>query len=403
MDRRRFIELGFKGLISSSALPLFGCDSGSSTIWSNQTRAPNYLSGFQSLYDLNPKAASLVWFRNANYGLFVHYGLNTLLGRNGWVMRDENIPLLEYMQLMDLFTAENFDADAIAETAISAGMKYVTYTVKHHEGFCHWATDLTDFTVMGTPAKRDLVFELSEACNRRGLGLFLYYSYAADWHHPYFPGEGVVARSRDRSGDPSDLYKWQRDEDTYVYHEYAMSQIEELLTRYGPIAGIWLDPMINYHSRPDIFPVQEIYDLVSVLQPQCLVSFKQGATGTEDFVVSEWRWQAFEHNDISPEQNEFAAQIWEQRAGKPGEISMALSNYFHIPGSPVGDEVFLWENLEAAASRGVNLLAGTGLMPSGALENYETQVLRNVGDLISSQGFPVIPEGEFIDPPPRPT
>lgn len=400
LSRRDLMKLGFFSF-AGATIPLFsGCGSNST---SDTNQIPAYLSGYEDLYLKDPKLASLAWFAEAKYGLIIHYGLCSLLGKNGWVMKNENIPLKEYVQLMDLFTADKFNADEIAELAVLSGMKYVTFTAKHHEGFCHWDTKQTDFNIMNTPAERDLVGELARACAHRGLGFFLYYSYSADWHHPYFPGAEILPQARDRSDDPPDMYLLKKEEDISFYIDYVHAQITELLTNYGSIAGIWLDPLVYYYMRRDFFPVQKLYDLINKLQPQCLVSFKHGAVGTEDFVAPEWGWGPFTSNWLSADQLEYASEIWELGRNKQGQIAMALSNYFYIPGSPVGDEEFLWSSLEAARSRQVNLLTGTGLMGDGALQQNEVAILKNVGKRLSAEGFPKIPAGEIIDPPPKPS
>lgn len=365
------------------------------------TGVPSYLSNYEREFRDDPRSAALRWYTDAKYGLFIHYGLCSLLGKNGWVMRNERIPLADYILLIDQFTAENFDADAIVELAVAGGMKYIVFTAKHHEGFCHWATDETDFNVIHTPAKRDLVAELATACNKMGIGLFLYYSYAADWHHPYFPDQDQFVLWRDRTEDPSDMYKWNENGDTAVYIEYVHSQIRELLTNYGPIAGIWLDPIVPYYGRRDLFPVKELYDLIREIQPQCLISFKQGAIGSEDIVVAEWAWQAVNSRHLTDEQNKYASDIWDAKANKPGEISMALASYFYIPDLPHGDADFLWGHLEAAVSRNVNLLVGTGPIGDGSLQQEDVITLKEVGKRIKEFGFPAN-EGEIKEPPGRP-
>ena len=118
--------------------------------------------------------------------MFIHYGLYAQLAKGEWVQLRDTIPVAEYARLKDTFTAENFDADFITDLALKAGMKYITITSKHHDGFCLFRTAQTDFNSLDAPCGRDLIGELSEACQEKGLALFLYYSYAADWKHPYF-------------------------------------------------------------------------------------------------------------------------------------------------------------------------------------------------------------------------
>jgi alpha-L-fucosidase len=138
---------------------------------------PNYLRDYEDLYEQNPRSAALKWFTDAKYGLFLHYGLYSLLGRHEWVQFREKIPVAEYAKLKDQFTAENFDPDYIADFAVDCGMRYVNLTSRHHDSFCLFDTELTGFNSVNSPAKRDLAGELAEACQKRGLGFFLYYSH----------------------------------------------------------------------------------------------------------------------------------------------------------------------------------------------------------------------------------
>ena len=116
-----------------------------------------YLSDYEEEFQTNPRLANLQWFRDAGYGMFIHYGLYSQLERGEWVQLRDTIPVAEYAKLISSFTAENFDADWITDIAIEAGMKYITITSKHHDGFCLFETRATDFNVMNSPAKRDLI------------------------------------------------------------------------------------------------------------------------------------------------------------------------------------------------------------------------------------------------------
>ena len=255
---------------------------------SGDSEIPSYLKDHQKEYLANPRKANLEWFKNAKYGMFIHYGLYSLLEKGEWVQLRDTIPVAEYAKLKDRFSAENFDADKITELAINGGMKYITITSKHHDGFCLFDTKATDFNVMNSPAKRDLIKELYDACKKKGIGLFLYYSYGADWKHPYFyPRENGWNAARPAYIEPQPEYKFEKDEDFKIYVEFVHEQLTELLTQYPNIAGIWLDPIMGYYSRPDLFPIDSTYALIRKLSPHALISFKQGANGDEDFMAPE--------------------------------------------------------------------------------------------------------------------
>jgi len=202
-------------------------------------------------------------------------------------MYRENIPVGEYEKLKEQFRADKFDADFITDLALKAEMKYVNITSRHHDSFCLFDSKVSDYNSVQSPARRDLVGELAEQCQKKGLGLFLYYSYALDWRHPYFYPRRIFSMARPKYDKPEPRYKWSKDEDFRHYIEFAHAQIKELLSNYGPIAGMWFDPIMGYYARPDLFPIAQTYAMVRDLQPQTLISFKQGANGDEDFGAPE--------------------------------------------------------------------------------------------------------------------
>ena len=260
---------------------------------------PKYLQGYEDLYGQNPRAAALAWFRQARFGLFLHYGLYSLLGGEyrgrtmpgkgaEWIQLVLDIPVAEYAKTKDAFTAERFDADAICTLAAEAGMKYVNLTAQHHDGFCLWDSATTDFASMHAPARRDLVAELVDACDRHGLGCFLYYSHGRDWRHPDSPNNG--SRScRPRCPKDREPFYWGDEYDLDRYLDFAAAQVAELC-RYRPVAGIWLDGIGGFKGMNDgvrLSRAQDLYDRIHAAQPQILVSYKQGLTDTEDFFAPE--------------------------------------------------------------------------------------------------------------------
>ena len=153
---------------------------------SPEREVPAYLADRDEAFRADPRGTNLDWFKNAKYGMFIHYGLYSLLEKGEWVQLRDTIPVAEYAKLKDRFTASAFSAEQITDIALKAGMKYITITSKHHDGFCLFETEATEFNVLNSPAGRDLIKELYLACEQKGLALFLYYSYGADWKHPYF-------------------------------------------------------------------------------------------------------------------------------------------------------------------------------------------------------------------------
>ena len=337
---------------------------------------PSYLKGYEEIYALDPRKAALQYFSEAKFGLFIHYGLYSLLegywqGAHSkpaeWVQLRGKIPVTEYEKLADKFTAEKFDADFITDMVLEAGMKYINLTTRHHDSFCLFDSKYTNFNSTNSPAKRDLVAELSEQCQQKGLGFYLYYSHGRDWRHPHAPNnENWGGSARPAYDPPEESYAYGEDQNLQLYVEFMKNQITELLTNYGPIGAIWLDGIATPNSRPDKveqFKVQELYDHIHSLQPQVLVSYKQGLLGTEDFKAPERHFKGT--SDI------------------PLEICDTLQPYswghdrMNDGAHKSADQVM--EMLDRAKGMKANLLLNTGPLPDGSIHPEDVKTLNEVG------------------------
>jgi alpha-L-fucosidase len=217
------------------------------------------------------KQDRLQWWRDAHFGMFIHWGLyavpagewkgQQIPGIGEWIMNRAKIPVVEYEQLAKQFNPTKFDAEAFVQVAKAAGQKYMVITAKHHDGFAMWHSKVSKYNVYdATPFHRDVVGELAEACRRNGMRLGFYYSQTQDWHE------------RDATGNNWDFPdKSKKDFDKYL-HEKAIPQVRELLTNYGPVALIWFDTPINITPAES----QELVDLVHSIQPNCLVDGRIG-------------------------------------------------------------------------------------------------------------------------------
>jgi alpha-L-fucosidase len=350
---------------------------------------PSYLKAYEDEYAQDPRAAAIEWFRNAKYGLFLHYGLYSLLGRHEWVQLREKIPVAEYAKLKDQFTAEEFDADYIAAFAQDCGMRYINITTRHHDSFCLWDTKQTDFSSVNSPAKRDLLAELAEACATRGLGLFFYYSHGRDWKHPHAPNNDEWGGSARPGYDPPEpSYAYGEEHHLQIYLDFMTAQIKQLLTNYGPIAGIWLDGIAVPRSG-DVGKLrcQELYDLIHDMQPQVLVSYKQGLLGTEDFSAPEHRVP--EKGDARQEGQVHA------KPDRPLEICTTMIGppvswgYLEDPDVPHKTADGIWEALREARQANANLLLNTGPRGDGSLDPRDEPQMREVGPRLRAGGFPV--------------
>lgn len=220
-----------------------------------------------------PEARSdprLDWFREARFGMFIHWGLyaipagrwkgRAIPGIGEWIQLRARIPNAEYEQLAKQFNPTQFDAEAWVSLAKRAGQRYLTITAKHHDGFCMYDSKVTEYDIVdATPFGRDPMQELAEACRRHDIRLCFYYSQTQDWHHP-------DGHANDWDFDPA-----KKDFEGYV-REYVKPQVRELLTQYGPIGLIWFDtPLIISRELS-----QELVDLVHEVQPACLVNGRIG-------------------------------------------------------------------------------------------------------------------------------
>ena len=364
---------------------------------------PCFLRGYENLYQRDPHQAALAWFAEARFGLFMHYGLYSLLGRREWVMYREAIPLAEYEKLQGQFTAHNFDADFITDLALAAEMRYITITTRHHDSFCLFDSQVSDYNSATSAAGRDLVAELAAQCRQKGLGLFFYYSYALDWRHPYFYPRRILDIARPDYATPETRYKWQKDEDFQRYIDFVHAQVRELLTHYGPIAGMWFDPIMGYYARPDLFPIAETYTLIRQLQPQALIAFKQGANGDEDFASPERHGHSLAgrvRERIGAEQAEVARRAWEKNKDKHNEICDTLQpgawGYSQADDGSHRTPDQAMRSLADAHRQKCNLLLNTGPLPDGSIHAQDVQTLREVGRRIRRDGWPIQEHAEKI-------
>ena len=359
-------------------------------------RVPNYLSKYADTWAIDPLAANLKWFANAGYGLFLHYGLYSRLERHEWVMFKECIPVAEYEKLAESFDPSGFDADFITDLACEAGMTYVNLTTCHHEGFCLWDSKVEPFNAM-TVAGRDLVRELAEQCDKKGLGFFAYYTHVLNWRHPYALTNDLCPMCRPHYPDGDPRYVLTKPEEWRIYWDYAQRCIRELCAMDAPLAGVWLDLIKAYYLLPDLIPIEQTYAIIRAERPETLIAFKQGATGTEDYASPEFHFRS-QGDQLRNEGNERAAAIadraWAANKAKHNEICMTLQNGswgWHKDQSwKTADE--LWSSLAYARANNCNLLANIGPLPDGSIPEESARLVREVGKRIATEGLPAAAE-----------
>ena len=199
------------------------------------------------------------WFQDAKFGLFIHWGVYSVLGQGEWVMNNNKMPITDYEKLPPQFNPADFNAAEWVSLAKAAGMKYITITSKHHDGFAMFDSKVSDYDIVDqTPYKKDVLKALADECRKQGIKLFFYYS-QLDWHHPdYFP----LGRTGENSGRPASGV-WNN------YLDYMDNQLKELCSNYGEIGGIWFD---GWWDKPDAdWRLEKTYKLIHDLQPHALI------------------------------------------------------------------------------------------------------------------------------------
>lgn len=218
------------------------------------------------------------WYQEAKFAMFIHWGLYSKQGGiwegehhygiSEWLMKRGEIPVEDYETIADGFNPVNFDADAIAQLAVDAGMKYIVITSKHHDGFAMFHSKVSEYNIVdATPFGRDIIKELADACKRYGLKLGFYYSQSQDWHE------------KNAMGNTWDFKEEELDFQKYL-HEKAIPQVKEILTNYGDIGIIWFDTPVGITEEQVI----ELKAMVKELQPNCLVNSRIGH-GLGDFTT----------------------------------------------------------------------------------------------------------------------
>ena len=285
------------------------------------------------------------------FGMFIHWGPVSLTAKEiGW-SRGAQTPIEVYDNLYKQFNPAKFNADEWVSVAKAGGMKYMVLTTKHHDGFCLWDTKLTDYNIMNSPFRRDVVKELASACKKQGIGFGTYYS-VCDWHHPDFPltsPGGSVERAK------SDLD---------AYNRYLLGQVSELITNYGPLFTLWNDVPQHFEGRG----VNTI-KLARRLQPDIIINDRTGDGGDYS----------------TPEQH-----IGGFNLQRPWESCMTISAHDQWAWGGTNDGVkplaACLRMLIGAAGGDGNLLLNVGPRPDGLIDPEQTARIKEIGDWLAKYG-----------------
>jgi alpha-L-fucosidase len=313
--------------------------------------------------------ARMQWWREARFGLFIHWGLYAVpagtwkdkTDHGEWIRTTAQIPLEKYEEYVQQFNPSRFDPALWVRAAKDAGMKYIVITTKHHDGFCLFDSKQTEFDIMSTPFRRDIMNALADECRRQGMKMCWYYS-IMDWHHPdYLPRREWETTRPTRGADAS------------RYLRYMKEQLKELVTNYGDIGVLWFDgEWENSWTRK---LGRELYDYVRQLQPSIIINNRVGAgrSGMEGF--SEGEESAGDFG--TPEQ-----QI--PATGLPGvdwETCMTMNDHwgYNSHDSNWKSSKELLRMLADIASKGGNFLLNIGPTPGGEFPRPSLERLRAMG------------------------
>ena len=314
------------------------------------------------------------WFKEAKFGMMIHWGLYSLLAGEykgkrtdkygEWIQSKMKIPKAEYEKLTAAFNPIYFDAEEWVLTAKAAGMQYIVITAKHHEGFCLYHSKYDKFNVVdATPFKRDVIKEMAEACKKHGLKLGLYYSHEVDWREPHGGGYDIPENHWELLWT-NDWDFPNNDEKDYeqLFQTKIKTQVKELLTNYGDLVLIWFDTPHVITKRQS----RELYDLVKSIQPNCLVSSRVG-NGLGDY-------NSMADNAL-PEDSVEGALV-----ESPVTLNDTWAFKYFDDHWKSAEEVVALKN--KVNGRGANLLLNVGPDHLGRIPAPSVEILKKVGELL---------------------
>ncbi len=310
------------------------------------------------------------WWREARFGMFIHFGAYAVPARGEWVKSNERMTTDRYQQYIDIFNPVDFDAKAWAKTAKAAGMKYAVLTAKHHDGFCMFDSKLTDYKLSTRFGGRDLVREFLDAFRAEGLKVGLYYS-VIDWHHPDYPNVGNHPQ-RDDKEYAKRTFNWEN------YLKYMHGQVEELVRDYGKLDIMWFDYSFDEYTG-EKWKARELVSMARKYQPDIILDnrleINQGMATGQRTVSSLGDFE-------TPEQGIPDAPLVDKYGNPiPWETCLTLNNnwgYCESDKNWKSPELVI-HSLVNCVSKNGNLLLNVGPDARGRIPEESVQILKEVG------------------------
>lgn len=290
------------------------------------------------------------WFLENKFGMFVHWGLYAIPAVHEQYQQRYGIPRKQYEQYAKQWNPVNFNPNKWLDLMQEAGMQYLTFTTKHHDGFCMWDTKQTSFNTMNTPYKKDILGMLADACHKRNIPLSLYYS-IVDWHHPNYPNQG---RHHELSGPvPGDSPNWE------LYIDFLKAQVKELCSNYGEINGFWWDMNVSEYKDPSINA------MIRELQPKIVINnrgFDDGDFGTPER----------DYNQKSANLSGF---------NRPTEAcqSVGMQSWGYRKEEDYYSDRYLMKSIDSYLARNANYLLNIGPTSKGVFPDVQVKILQGLG------------------------
>ena len=323
-------------------------------------------------------------FQDAKFGIFLHWGLYSMLATGEWTMTNKDLNYREYQKLAGGFYPSRFNAHDWVAAIKASGAKYICFTTRHHEGFSMFHTKYSDYNIVdATPFKRDIVKELADECHKQGIGIHFYYSHIDWWRE-----DAPWGRTGRGTGRPNPNGDWKS------YYQFMNNQLTELLTNYGKVGAIWFDGWWDQDQNPSFdWQLPEQYALIHKLQPACLIGNNHHQTPFEgeDF-------QMFER-DLPGENT--AGLSGQQISRLPLETCETMNGMwgYKITDQNYKSDTTLVHYLVGAAGRNANLLMNIGPQPDGCLPEVAVERLKKMGEWMKVYGETIYgTRGGFIAP-----
>lgn len=319
---------------------------------------------------------------DARFGMFIHWGLYAIPARGEWVMSDEQMKKVDYIKYFDEWNPVYYDAKAWAKMAKDAGMKYAVLTTKHHEGFCLFDSQYTDYKSTNTKCGRDLVREFVDAFRAEGLKVGFYYS-LLDWYHPEYPAYGDMyhaeRNNEERKGEPRDFNK---------YLDYMHGQVRELMTNYGKIDLLWFDFSYEGHLGED-WRGTELVNMVRELQPDIIMNGRLEANGES--------YGSILTDDPNPFAGDFACPEMmippyglKTPSGHPipWEACFTLDNNWGYTPTDRHHKTAsqIIKKLVECTSKNGNMIVNVSPTPKGEIPKWQREILAEVGEWMHDNG-----------------